>query len=161
MKKLTSAAVLAAFLLAGCAGSGNAVNDMAAGVGSVIGGMINGGNTTETGSTEGKSQGITASLIKMYVNNQCVTNLQARQEWRTAALLMTAEKQAEWEDKICGCVSEEAPQHITAADLANVMTETGRAKLMTEITTKTVTACYKRLFTDSIKETFTSTGTSK
>lgn len=148
MKKLTSAAVLAAFLLAGCAGSGSAVNDMAAGVGSVLGGMVNGGDNQTN--TEGKSPSITAGLIKMYVNNQCVTNLQARKEWRTAALLMTAEKQAEWEDKICGCVSEEAPQHITAADLANVMTETGRAKLMTEITTKTVTACYKRLFTETI-----------
>ena len=86
----------------------------------------------------------------MYVNNQCVSNLQARQEWRLTSLAMTAEKQAEWEGKICGCVSEEAPNQVTAADLASAMTEAGRTKLMTEITAKTVTACYKRLFTGMV-----------
>lgn len=148
MKKIMS--ILAtSLMLSACAGNGGSVSDMAAGVGSVIGGMVNGGSTTttETGSTEGKSTGITAGLIKMYVQNQCVSNLQAREEWRLVALAMSQAKQTEWENKICGCVSEEAPNHITAADLTGILSEQGRAKLMTEVTAKTVTACYKRIFT--------------
>lgn len=151
MKKMIS--VLAMSLMLGaCAGSGSSVSDMAAGVGSVLGGVMNGGTSTDssTTSTTGTATGITAGLIKMYVQNQCVSNLQARNEWRLAALAMSAEKQAEWENKICGCVSEEAPNHITAADLTGALTEQGRAKLMTEVTAKTVTACYKRIFTGSL-----------
>lgn len=60
---------------------------------------------------------------------------------------MSQAQQTEWENKICGCVSEEAPNQITAADLPQLLTETGRVKVATDVTTKTVTACYKKLFT--------------
>lgn len=150
MKKICSI-LITSLLLTACASSGstasNTSSDVATGIGSTIGNILTGGNSTNQ---TGNHQGITASLIKMYVNNQCVANLQARQEWRLAALAMSAEKQAEWENKICGCVSEEAPNQITAADLASAITEAGRAKLMTEVTSKTVSACYKRLFTGAL-----------
>lgn len=148
MKK-TLSILMTAVLLSACAGSGSSASESSnSGIGSAIGGLLGGGNSTsEGGSTTG---GLTRGLIQMYVKNQCATNLQARNEWRLAALAMSAEKQAEWEDKICGCVTEEAPNHITAADLTGALTESGRAKLMTEVTTKTVTACYKRLFTSAV-----------
>ena len=82
----------------------------------------------------------------MYVQNKCVTELQARPEWRTIALAMSQAKQTEWENKICGCASEEAPNQITAAQLPELLTESGRMKVAAEVTTKTVTACYKHLF---------------
>ncbi|WP_314341666.1 hypothetical protein [Simonsiella muelleri] len=149
MKKL-ALVLMTSILLTACAGSGTtASNDTATGIGGAIGSIFNGGSSS-SGETGSGTRGITASLIKMYVDNQCVSNLQARQEWRLASLAMTAEKQAEWEGKICGCVSEEAPNQVTAADLASAMTEAGRTKLMTEITAKTVTACYKRLFTGMV-----------
>ena len=83
----------------------------------------------------------------MYVQNRCVNELQARTEWRTIALAMSQAKQTEWENKICGCASEEAPNQITAAQLPELLTESGRVKVAAEVTAKTVTACYKRLFT--------------
>ena len=55
--------------------------------------------------------------------------------------------QKAWESKICGCASEEAPNQITAAQLPELLTESGRVKVAADVTTKTVTACFKRLFT--------------
>lgn len=144
MKKIVSILMVSIGLSACASTDGGVQNQGQSNIDRTIGSIFTG---TEHTSTDAKAQGITANLIRMYVNNQCVNYLQARQEWRFAALAMSAEKKAEWEGRICGCVSEEAPNHITAADLVGVMTEAGRAKLMTEITTKTVTACYKRLVT--------------
>lgn len=87
---------------------------------------------------------------QLYVQNKCVNELQSRTEWRAAALLMTQQQQQEWENKICSCVSQEAPaqmNQLTAAELLQLTSETGRAQVMANITTKTVTACYKKLFT--------------
>lgn len=148
MKKLATV-LMTAFLLSACAGTGSSTaSETSSTIGSAIGSILGGGSST-TGTTTTGQTGITASLIKMYVNNQCATELNKRNEWRLVALALTAEKQAELEGKICGCVSEEAPNQVTAADMSKVLTESGRTELMATITAKTVTACYKRLVTGS------------
>ena len=125
MKK-TAFVLAAALMLGGCGGMGD------------LGGLgLGGGNTSNIG----------ANLFSMYVQNQCKTELQSRSEWRLAALAMSQSQQEAWENKICGCASEEAPNQITAAQLPELLTESGRVKVAAEVTTKTVTACFKRLFT--------------
>lgn len=104
------------------------------------GGTGNGGSWMEMGSNMG------ASVVKMYVQNQCVTQLQSRNEWRLASLAMSQAQQTEWENKICGCATEEAPNHLTAAQVPQLMSETGRTQVLADVTSKTVTACYQRLF---------------
>ena len=89
---------------------------------------------------------IGSTLLKTAIDNQCRTELNNRNEWRMIALAMTADKQREWENKICGCASEEAPNQITAADMTQLLSETGRTKVAAEVTAKTVTACVKRLY---------------
>lgn len=89
---------------------------------------------------------IGGTLLKTAIDNQCRTELNNRNEWRMIALAMTADKQREWENKICGCASEEAPNQITAADMTQLLSETGRTKVAAEVTAKTVTACVKRLY---------------
>ena len=121
--KTLLAAVTSAFLLGACATGGES-----------FGGL-------------GSGTGIGSSVVKMAVDSQCRTELNKRNEWRVIALAMSAEKQAEWENKICGCASEEAPNQITAAQLPELLTESGRVKVAAEVTAKTVTACFKRLFT--------------
>ena len=86
-------------------------------------------------------------LISPLVKQQCHSQLNARQEWQLASALMGAEIKQQWENKICGCASEEAPNQITAAQLPELLTESGRVKVAAEVTAKTVTACFKRLFT--------------
>lgn len=103
------------------------------------------GGLSGVGSTAGA---MGKNLFSYYVQNQCVSELQSRNEWRLAALAMTQEKQIEWENKICGCVSQEAPNQMTAADMSNLLTADGRTKVIAEVGAKTVTACYKKLFTN-------------
>ena len=136
MNKIFAAAVLAV-LLGGCANAGGGMS-----LGSLMG-----GNTQQSASSGGMLGGMGGTLVKSVIENQCRSELQGRNEWRVIALAMSADKQAEWENKICGCASEEAPNQITAAQLPELLTESGRVKVAAEVTAKTVTACYKRLFT--------------
>lgn len=122
MKKILSA-VLAAALLGGCATSSDASS-------------FNGLNGT----------GIGGSLVKIAVENQCRAELNKRSEWRLTALAMSAEKQAEWESRICGCVTEEAPNQLTGNDVMQMLDASTRNQAIASVTTKTVTACVKRLF---------------
>ena len=124
MKKMIMTAALTAFLLGGCA----------AGENSPLGGLSGG-------------TGIGGSVIKMAVDNQCRTELNKRNEWRVIALAMSAEKQTEWENKICGCASEEAPNQVSANDLVQILNPAQRTQTIAAVTAKTVTACVKRLYT--------------
>ena len=107
MKALIISAV-AALSLAACAG-GNGGSD--------LGGLLGGGSTSSNGSNGGAATAIGKSLIQNYAHNQCSVELNKRQEWRLMALAVSAEKQQQWEDQICGCVSEEAPNSVTVTDL--------------------------------------------
>ncbi|MDO4907012.1 hypothetical protein [Neisseria sp.] len=90
--------------------------------------------------------GVGNSLITAAVDNQCRTELNKRNEWRMIALAMTAEKQQEWEDKICGCASEEAPNQMTANEMVQIVNPATRTQAVASVTAKTVTACMKRLY---------------
>lgn len=128
MKNVKKMMVSAALVLAlgGCAGNGGNAGGMG-GLGQTVG-------------------GIGSNLLSMYVQNQCVNELQSRNEWRLVALAMSQQQQAEWENRICGCVSEEAPNHLSAADLTQLVSEQGRTQVMADVTVKTVSACFQRLY---------------
>ncbi|QMT32446.1 hypothetical protein SAMN02746062_00877 [Alysiella filiformis DSM 16848] len=104
------------------------------------------GSTDSLGNIGSSAGAIGKNLFNMYVQNQCVSELQSRNEWRLIALAMSQEKQTEWENKICGCVSEEAPMQLTAADMTQLIHPDGRTKVIAEVGAKTVTACYKKIF---------------
>ena len=132
MKSLIISAVTA-LTLAACAG-GNGGGDM--------GGLLGGGTSNGTG---GAATSIGKSLIQNYAHNQCSVELNKRQEWRLVALAVSAEKQQQWEDQICGCVSEEAPNSVTVTDLVQAATnESARASIVGNAVTKTVTSCLNR-----------------
>ena len=132
MKSLIISAVTA-LTLAACAG-GNGGGD--------LGGLLGGGTSNGTG---GAATSIGKSLIQNYAHNQCSVELNKRQEWRLVALAVSAEKQQQWEDQICGCVSEEAPNSGTVTDLVQAATnESARASIVGNAVTKTVTSCLNR-----------------
>ena len=134
MKSLIIGAVTA-LTLAACAGGTG---------GSDLGGLL-GGGTSSSNSTGGAATAIGKSLIQNYAHNQCSVELNKRQEWRLVALAVTAEKQQQWEDQICGCVSEEAPNSVTVTDLVQAATnESARASIVGNAVTKTVTSCLNR-----------------
>lgn len=88
---------------------------------------------------------------KMWIDSQCHTELDSRSEWQLITTLMSKQTKQEWENKICGCASEEAAEQLTAAELAQMVTTEGRATVLANVTGKTVTACVKRLYTDILK----------
>jgi putative lipoprotein len=122
MKKIVAVASVAA-LLGGCAYDSD----------SAFGGL-------------GSGTGIGGSVVKMAVDHQCRSELNKRNEWRLIALTMSADKQREWEDKICGCASEEAPNQVSAQELMDVLNPSSRDRAIASVTVKTVNACFKRLY---------------
>lgn len=110
--------------------------------------LLLGACATGTGSMNGlgSGTGIGSSVVKMAVENQCRTELNKRNEWRMVALAMSAEKQEEWESKICGCASEEAPNQLTANEMMQVLNPSTRTQALATVTAKTVTACVKRIY---------------
>ena len=108
--------------------------------------VVDGSSSASSMGSNMSVSNIGSTLLKTAIDNQCRTELNNRNEWRMIALAMTADKQREWENKICGCASEEAPNQITAADMTQLLSETGRTKVAAEVTAKTVTACVKRLY---------------
>lgn len=110
----------------------------------LLGGCAAGGGNT-FGSLDGGT-GMGGSIVKMAVGSQCRAELDKRSEWRLTALAMSAEKQAEWENKICGCATEEAPNQLTGNDVMHMLNQSTRNQAITTVTAKTVSACFKRLY---------------
>lgn len=110
----------------------------------LLGGCAVGGGGT-FGSLDGGT-GMGGSIVKMAVGSQCRAELDKRSEWRLTALAMSAEKQAEWENKICGCATEEAPNQLTGNDVMQMLNQSTRNQALAALTVKTVSACFKRLY---------------
>ena len=134
MKKLL-AMITAAALLGGCAGDGN-MGLLGGGFGS--GGGFGGGNQNMAG--------IGSSVLKTVIDGQCRTELNNRNEWRMIALSMSAERQRQWEDRICSCVSEDALNQVSVADLTSMLDTNSRNQAVAKITARTVTSCVKRIY---------------
>ena len=127
MKKLL-AMITAAALLGGCAGDGNM---------GLLGGGFGGGQDMA---------GIGNSMLKTVIDGQCRTELNNRNEWRMIALSMSAERQRQWEDRICSCVSEDALNQVSVADLTSMLDTNSRNQAVAKITARTVTSCVKRIY---------------
>ena len=84
-------------------------------------------------------------LISPLVKQQCHSQLNARQEWQLASALMGAEIKQQWENKICGCVSEEAPSQMSGEEMIQVINPATRSQAVTNVAVKTVSACFNRI----------------
>ena len=125
MKKVVAIASVAA-LLCGCAYDSN----------SVFGGFGGGQDMA----------GIGNSMLKTVIDGQCRTELNNRNEWRMIALSMSAERQRQWEDRICSCVSEDALNQVSVADLTSMLDTNKLNQTVAKITARTVTSCVQRVY---------------
>lgn len=103
------------------------------------------------GCESGAGTAVGRSLAKTWIDAQCHSELDSRNEWQLITVLMSKETKTAWENKICGCASEEAANQLTAAELADMITLEGRTRVLANVTGKTVTACVKKLYTDAVK----------
>ena len=91
--------------------------------------------TTTTGTTTGTTtappatQQLGMTAIKIAINAKCVTELNNIPAWHTATRVMTPTQKQNVQAEICGCVSEKAPQNVTAVDLATAAIDPIRANL--------------------------------
>ena len=59
---------------------------------------------------------------------------------------MSAERQRQWEDRICGCVSEDALNQVSVADLTSMLDTNKLNQTVAKITARTVTSCVQRVY---------------
>lgn len=104
--------------------------------------------TTTTGTPTGTTTAPTATqqlgmeAIKVAINAKCVTELNNIPAWHTATRMMTTTQKQNVQAEICGCVSEKAPQNVTAVDLATAAIDpTARATIVSNAVSRTINAC--------------------
>jgi hypothetical protein len=96
-------------------------------------------NPTAAGST---TQQLGAVAMKIAINAKCTTELENLPAWKVATKVMTAEQKSNVQSQICGCVSDKAPQSVTAVDLATAALDPqARATIVSNAVTKTINAC--------------------
>ncbi len=124
MKKfLASTLMLATFALAGCAATGTANNG--------------------TGNAIGTANEIGMNVFKAAIDNQCRSQIESQRAWQIARVAMTESQQDAAKGRVCGCVSEQAPQQVTIVELGNAAIDTSyRTQLVTRVVAKSLQSCY-------------------
>ena len=99
--------------------------------------------TTGTPSmAETTTQQLGTAALKIAINAKCTTELNNLPAWKTATKLMTVDQKADIQTEICGCVSDKAPQNITAVDVATAAIDpAARTTIISNAVTKTINAC--------------------
>ena len=96
--------------------------------------------------TDGRvPESMAREVISPLVDQQCRTQLNKRQEWQIASALMGDDVKNRWENKICGCVSEEAPAQMSGEEMLQVLNPATRAQVVSNVAVKTVKACFTRV----------------
>lgn len=123
MKKLLASAVtLITFALAGCA-----TTDANTNAGNVI------GSANEIG----------MNIFKTAIDNQCRNQIEKQNAWRIASIAMTDAQEEEVKSRVCGCVSEQAPQQVTIVELGNAAIDANyRTQLVARVVAKSLQSCY-------------------
>lgn len=86
------------------------------------------------------------SMIASTVTQECHKQLDKRVEWQTAKLLVSSEKAKQWEQKICDCVGEEAPNYVSMSDVATAVTNPSeRTAIGVRVAEATLSACVKKI----------------
>ena len=121
-KPFISAALLAALALAGCDTTGT---------------------NTSAGNSVGTATGIGMNVFKSAVDNQCRSELEKQSAWRIARAAMTVQQETAAQNKICSCVSEQAPQQVTVVDMTNAAIDANyRKQLVAKVVVKSLQSCY-------------------
>lgn len=98
------------------------------------------GTTQPTAATT--TQQLGGAALKIAINAKCVTELNNIPAWQTATKVMTSTQKQNIQTEICGCVSEKAPQNVTAVDLATAAIDpAARATIVSNVVSKTIHAC--------------------
>ena len=99
-------------------------------------------DSTGTSTAGSTTQQLGTVALKIAINAKCTTELNNLPAWKTATRLMTTDQKTNVQGEICGCVSDKAPQSLTAVDLATAALDpAARATIVSNVVTKTINAC--------------------
>ena len=123
MKKLVlSTTMLAALALTGCTSTGA---------------------TSNSGDAIGTANEIGMNVFKAAIDNQCRSQIENQNAWRIASAAMSDEQEEAVKSRVCGCVSEQAPQQVTLVELGNAAIDPSyRTQLVTRVVAKSLQSCY-------------------
>ena len=123
MKKLVlSTTMLAALALTGCASTGA---------------------TSNSGDAIGTANEIGMNVFKAAIDNQCRSQIENQNAWRIASAAMSDEQEEAVKSRVCGCVSEQAPQQVTIVELGNAAIDSQyRTQLVAQVVAKSLQSCY-------------------
>lgn len=120
MKK-TFAIAMIAMILTGCASTG--------------------GETTAS-STINTVTNIGTAVFQTAVNQKCQSEIKANQYYKVASIIMTDEQKNSITTKVCGCVSEKAPQSVSMGEVATAVIDTSsRPQIVAKAVSNTLQAC--------------------
>lgn len=101
------------------------------------------GSGTGAGNAVGTATNMGMNIFKTAVDTQCRSELEKQNAWRIARVAMNSEQEEAVKTKICGCVSEQAPQQVTVVDITNAAIDPQyRAQLVTKVVAKSLQTCY-------------------
>ena len=101
------------------------------------------GTGTDAGNAVGTATNVGMNIFKTAVDAQCRSELEKQNAWRIARVAMNSEQEEVAKTKICGCVSEQAPQQVTVVDMTNAAIDPQyRAQLVTKVVAKSLQTCY-------------------
>ncbi|MFD2014006.1 hypothetical protein ACFSHO_13155 [Acinetobacter vivianii] len=99
------------------------------------------------------SQQLGMAALKVAVNAKCINEINTLPAWKTATRVMTAEQRENIQTEVCGCVSEKAPNSVTAVELATAAIDpTARATIVTQVVSQTVNACVAETFKKQVNK---------
>lgn len=121
-KLLISSTLLAAVTLAGCAATGANNN---------------------AGNAIGTANEIGMNVFKAAIDNQCRSQIEKQSAWRIASAAMSDSQEEAIKARVCGCVSEQAPQQVTLVELGNAAIDPSyRTQLVAKVVAKSLQSCY-------------------
>lgn len=101
------------------------------------------GTGTDAVNAVGTATNMGMNIFKTAVDAQCRSELEKQNAWRIARVAMNSEQEEAVKTKICGCVSEQAPQQVTVVDITNAAIDPQyRAQLVTKVVAKSLQTCY-------------------
>ena len=97
-------------------------------------------NGTSPATTTSQQLGMAAR--KIAVNATCLNEINTLPAWKTATRYMTADQRDNIQTNVCGCVSDKAPNSVTAVELATAAIDpSARATIVNQVVSQTVNAC--------------------
>lgn len=97
---------------------------------------------TDPQSPAGTAQQLGIAGLKIAVNVKCLNEINTLPAWKSATRYMTTEQRNNIQGNVCGCVSDKAPNSVTAVELASIAIDPStRTTVANQIVSQTINAC--------------------